>query len=375
VNAIRVLIIDDDPSLRQTLRSTLQDEEDWELDDRGFDGLDDALSRFRPDLLVLDLLEGGGVDGQATGNESFEEIRRKWFCPVVVYSAFPDRQEFSHSLVKVVTKGANTELEVRDRLRDFVPYAEMIQGVHRDFDARIREALRDSVETLSNQAETTGGGVRGVIVPRAVNRLVAARVDAKVSGGEKLQAWERFIVPPLGNHLLTADLLRLNRADGQVDEGDFRLVLTPSCDLVSRDNSQSVLVARCESLTKLGKVELIPGKNLTSKQKDSVRSIFTEGMVGHLLPIPEFRGHIPMMVANLGHLELIEWEQVELGPGEGDGSPVEGRFQRVASTDSPFREMAVWAYLRVTGRPGLPEIDINGWLENLLRQLAARVDT
>ena len=380
MKAMRVLIIDDDPPVRQTLCSTLEEDgQTWEVSDRDFDDLGYALSRFRPDLLVLDLLEGQSADQQPTGNEAFDEIRRTWFCPVVVYSAFPDQQAFNHPLVQTVSKGTGSEFKVLNHLKAFVRHAEMIRCVHGDFDARIREALRDSVEALSRQAEMTGSGDREVVVPRAVRRLVAARVDARVSGAGKLQAWERFIVPPLGNHLFTADLLRLNGGDGPFEEGDFRLVLTPTCDLVPGRNGEhdveQVVVARCEKITKLGKIDLESAQGLSGKQKESLRPGFTEGLIGHLLPIPAFRDHVPMMVANLGRLEILKGSQVEVATGDGSEPPMEGRFRRVASTDSPFREMVVWAYLRVIGRPGLPEIDVDSWLETLSAQLSERVES
>ena len=378
---MRVLIIDDKPPVRQILLDTLEEDgPEWEAIDQDFDGLGRALARFRPDLLVLDLVQGQGASGQPTGNEAFDEIRRRWFCSVVVYSAFPDEQDFEHPLVKTVTKGEGSEFRVLERLKGFVPHAEMIRCVHRDFDARIREALRDSVEALSRQAEeAAGSGDREVVVPRAVRRLVAARVDASVSGAGKLQAWERFIVPPLGNHLFTADLLKLKRNDGHCDEADFRLVLTPTCDLVPRRNGErdveQVVVARCERITKLGKIDLKAGQRLSSKYKERLRSAFTEGMIGHLLPIPGFRDHVPMMVANLGRLELLKGSEVEIATEDGSEPPPEGKFRRVASTDSPFREMVAWAYLRVIGRPGLPEIDVDAWLETLSGQLAGRVES
>lgn len=359
---MRVLIIDDDQDVRKELcRALNENEQHWEVDHRDFIGLSEALLRFRPDLLVLDLLGDQVVAEQVPGNKAFDEIRETWFCPVVVYSAYPQRQDFEHALVRTVEKGSDSELKVLQDLRDFVAHAEMIRSVHRDFDARIREALRDSVEALSMQTRNDVGGVQDEDVPRAVRRLVAARVDARDSGEGKLKAWERFIVPPLGDHLLTADLLKLRRSDARVDETDFRLVLTPSCDLVPRGTkpptAEHVLVACCERLERLGSVALKQGKKLNPKQKDRLQSIITEGMADKMLPIPEFQGKVPMMVANLGRLELLEW-------------PVDDKFERVASTDSPFREMVVWAYLRVTGRPGLPEIDVDGWLENLSGWLA-----
>ena len=78
-----------------------------------------------------------------------------------------------------------------------------------------------------------------------------------------------------------------------------------------------------------------------------------------------------MMVADLKRLELLEWDRVRLDPSGGTAAG-DGVFQRVASTDSPFREMVVWAYLRVTGRPGAPEIHVEEWLEDISRDFAAR---
>ena len=374
---MKVLIVDDDSSPRQTLRDTLEEHKQdcWEVEDQGFDGLSEALERFRPDMLVLDLVDDQDPDPQAAGNSSFKEIRDTWFCPVVVYSAFPDQQNFQHPLVTTVTKGANTDLEVRDHLRKFVAQAKGIQSVHEYFDAHIREALYDSFDALQTQVGTTG---HEEVRLRAVRRLVAARADAETLQAGKLRAWERFVVPPLGDHLLTADLLRRAGAEWNEEEA-YRLVLTPSCDLAARSggrpSADRILVACCERVNRLGKIEFRTGESLNSNQKSIVRSILTEGMVGHHIPIPEFRGNVPWMAANLKRLELLEWDQVDLQTGDGHESPEDSRFHRVASTDSPFREMVVWAYLRVTGRPGLPVIDIDDWLESISDHFAAGGDS
>ena len=372
---MRVLIIDDDSALRQALRGALEEEKGtWEVEDRGFDGLGETLARFRPDMIVLDLVEGQIPGEQDTGNTSFEQIREMWFCPVVVYSAFPGRQRFDHPLVDGIAKGANTEEKVRDRLKAYRREASMIRDVHRDFDARIRFALRDSVHALRVQLEETTDGSADSVLPRAVRRLVAARADAGASEQGRLRAWERYVVPPLGRHLLTADLLRQADADWTKEEA-FRLVLTPSCDLVpgrgELTDAEGILVARCEPLARLGRIEPTPGKSLTNTQKNGLRPILTEGMAGNHLAIPEFRGHVPLMVADLKRLELLERDRVRLEPSDGTAAG-DGVFRRVASTDSPFREMVVWAYLRVSGRPGVPEIHVEEWLEDISRHFKAR---
>lgn len=110
---LRVLVIDDDESVREGVRITLESaggkppEQEWEVHDTDFSGARDHLLRVRPDAVVLDLVDGEPPDAQPRGNARFEEIRAKWFCPVVVYSAFPDEQDFSHPLVHTVVKAAD----------------------------------------------------------------------------------------------------------------------------------------------------------------------------------------------------------------------------------------------------------------------------
>ena len=355
-----VHIVDDDVEVRQTLRSMLEEGEQWSVTEGAFAGLAEQLGDVRPDMVVLDLVDGADV---AAGNSSFDEIRSTWFCPVVVYSAFPDKQTFDHPLVGTVTKGSESDVEVVGRLNRFVPHATMIRSVHSDFDARIREALRDSVSAMRDQVGSTGTGVDASL-PRAVRRLVAARVDAGASQGDLLLAWERYIVPPLGDHLLTADLLRATDAN---DAGAFRIVLTPSCDLVSGQGigDQEVLVACCEPMQRLQKVQLKAGESLSKSKKDGLRSFLTEGLAGNLVPIPEFRGRVPLMVANLKRLELIDPSTIIMDGGERDGEQEDRTYVRVASTDSPFREAVVWAYVRTTGRPGLPKMDVDAWLSDI----------
>ena len=373
---MKVLIIDDDEQVRKTLRTELGENRDWQVEDRGFGGVDETLTRFRPDMMVLDIIEGEALgEGQDTGKTWFDRIRETWFCPVVVYSAFPDQWSFEqHPFVEKIEKGAGSDEQVQARLMRFAPTAEIIRTVHQDFDARVREALRDSVHALGGQiGALADGSAENSTLARAVRRVVAARVDAGAAGETKLHPWERYVIPPLGQHLLTADLLRRKDADW-TDANAFRLVLTPSCDLVPRGDSANfgrILVACCKRLDKLGNVELEHGKELSSSQKKKLRPLLTEGMAGSRVPIPEFREHVPLMAADLSSLELLDFGQVQLESADGASSGQDRLYRRVASTDSPFREMVGWAYLRVTGRPGTPEIDVERWLAAISAHLKA----
>lgn len=375
--ALRVLVIDDDERVRTALESELEEDDgpagdwvEWEVRGQGFADVRNALARFRPDMVVLDLVEGKIPNDSDSGNRSFEWIRDYWFCPVVIYTGFAARRTFKeHPQVVLVTKGRRSEEQVLAELWKFVPVARMVRSVHEDFDARIREALRDSVDALDRQISRNEEPWDDAL-SRAVRRQVAARIDLAASGGTELRAWERFVVPPLGDDLLTADLLRLRHAE-PTDAAAFRLVLTPSCDMVRSSGRTPkvgrVLVALCEPVAQLGEMELPLGEPLTKRQRKSLRSTLPHGVVGEHVVIPEFRGHVPLMVANLKRLELVEWDRIDLHRGVGGANGAE--LVCVASTDSPFREMVVWAYLGVAGRPGVPDTDIKRWVEEISNHL------
>ena len=54
---------------------------------------------------------------------------------------------------------------------------------------------------------------------------------------------------------------------------------------------------------------------------------------------------------------------------DADGSDVD--YVRVASVDSPFREMVAWAYMQVAARPGLPERNWDAWADEVFQAVSA----
>ena len=143
----------------------------------------------------------------------------------------------------------------------------------------------------------------------------------------------------------------------------FRVVLTPSCDLVRTDSRKpkvsQVLVAKCCSMKEgLDHTSLRSIKG--SKLKDRLSSMMlTSGYLEALIPFPCLRGKIPTMAANLRELELIDIQNI------GSDKP----FLRIASVDSPFRELISWAYLQTACRPGLPDRNFAEWCQEIIKNL------
>ena len=162
------------------------------------------------------------------------------------------------------------------------------------------------------------------------------------------------MIPPLEDNLLTGDILFVHGGDRNTPES-FRLLLSPSCDLVVRSNGKSkidwALVAKCEPLQKYVNSVKATAKIHSGDLAKRLPGFLSQPHVGGCVPLPA----------------LIE----DIGPREENDQ----KYLRLASIDSPFREYIVWAFLTVTGRPGIPERDLNEWAQEIISDLDRDRDT
>ena len=194
-------------------------------------------------------------------------------------------------------------------------------------------------------------------VTRSGRRRLAAMMDTPLSG--ELASWEQYIYPPVSqDDVLLADVLMTKDADKDQPES-FLVVLTPSCDMVRvggrKPKVNRVLVAKCCSMPDAQNLIGLGGSEDIEKIRNPMLS---QGYSQTIIPFPKLEGVIPTMAANLRDLELIEIEKI--GVGE------EFEYRRIASCDSPFRELVAWAYMQNAARPGLPVRDVNTWAKEII---------
>ena len=367
---LRIMLIDDDPESVLDVAQLL---------DENFVGLQkctinfeegkESIRSFRPDIIVLDIWKGSIRDSEPEGSTIFATIWAEQFCPIIVYSA--DSEEVdrvnrnNHPLVTGVTKGSDSDVRVLETVRNFEPYIAAVkegeENIRIAFFRTMRDVAPDAFRHYEHQEQ------RSDSILRASRRRVAALMDEPLSEDGDLAPWEQYLCPPVSKDLQLGDVIKISK--GSSDDPDaFRLVLTPSCDLVSSTGRppkvKEVLVAKCCSI-KDGLQRI--GINRNFKQELSKHPIFTQGYSGPIVLLPSLRGRIPAMAANLRNLELVPVGKII--PGE------YAEYYIVASIDSPFRELVSWAYLQISCRPGLPDRNIQGWrqevvdaTENLMRK-------
>ena len=172
-----------------------------------------------------------------------------------------------------------------------------------------------------------------------------------------MAAWEMYVCPPLTDDVLTGDILRCRYGD-RSDAAQFRLVLSPSCDMARHQGGPPkvarILVARCAAIDRARSevLEMSPGK-----LRERLPKVLNQGYFDGMLPLPELPESLPTMMADFKDLELVAFEDLDTETG---------KFVRVASVDSPFRELVAWAYGRIATRPGLPDRDTTAWAAEII---------
>lgn len=363
---LKLLFVDDEAEVVAPVMASMPD--DCQCEVLGFEDAVERLFDLAPDIVVLDLLDGGASsDPGEAGYEAYKRVWDQRFCPILVYSAQPDLLSDkipSHPFIRYVKKGSTSIDELKAGVEAFRPHVDGVQQTERRIRTEISTALRDvsqgAFENYGSDDER-----RDAIV-RSAQRRLAALMDDLSRHGEKLQGWEQFICPPIGTDLCLGDVIR--KSDGSSKEPhDFHVVLTPSCDLVTSGGRQprvsNVLVASCETLAEVLERSSLKGLKPSKLKGRIIGTMLSPGFFSEFLPIPSLQGRIPTMAANFKRLHLIPVSHVTSESPE---------YERVASIDSPFRELVSWAYLQTSCRPGLPDRDFDRWRDEIVADLAAK---
>ena len=348
------------------------------------DAQEEARKSF-PDLLVLDLMDGGPEDdatGKA-GNAVFQGMLSQAFCPVIVYSANPallDNTMGTSPLIALVQKGSGAHGRVKDAAARLRPAVEAVTTVRREVRTALEDSLKQFIPRFVGEASdvTVKGDAKTYVY--LARRRVAAMLDEMTPDGRTLQVWEQYLYPALGAFPLLGDLLCAEKNDA-TDPSAYRLVLTPSCDMDvdasagRKPKVATILVAKCAGVANAVAREFrAPNSNkLAEKTARRLNDAMTEGLGESSILLPGIPGVFPDMCADLKALELLDYSA--------DGKSISGRsagkvvsFRRIASVNSPFREQVSWNYQRIACRPGMPDRDIAKWAEAVAKQLQTQAE-
>lgn len=351
---MKLLLVDDERASVESLIDLVKEDSQKEiLYVENFREVEEKIKSFRPDVVILDIIDVNSKDRRNEGSESLRFIWKEYFCPVIVYSAVAEEikdeeNEYSnHPLIHYVKKGSRSDEKVMEKLTEIEPHI----GILREVEKYVYETFSSVMKRVAPYAfnEYSDEDKQTDVMKRAARRRLAARMDELSSENHKLAPWEQYLFPPINDKILLGDILKKRDCEDD-DPSAFRIVLTPSCDLVNQ-KTEKVLFGQCCSIDE-GLKEAFGVKEVNKKIKQKIRRFLSGGHSEGIIPLPELKGLIPSMAANLRKLELVAVDEI-------------ADYERIASLDSPFREMVSWAYMQIAGRPGLPERDFDAWCKEV----------
>ena len=371
---MKLLFVEDEPaSVAQVKKKVEEEHPDIECEVKGFGEAPEWIAKNSPDIVSLDLVLDDSGDKAIEGQKTYDFIWKERFCPIIVYSAQPelDAEKRADPFVKSIKKGRGSPQKFAAAINELRPHAEAI----REVEAKVRREFAVALKVVAPYAfevfpDAKQRKQRDDAILRCGRRRLAALMDDLARHGveECLASWEQYLCPPVSDNVQLGDILQAK--DGPVgNPGSFSIVLTPSCDLVSSGNRKpkvrNVLVAACrsmkEGLAGVGmplKIETIrDAVALEDFRNQLKRTILTQGYHQKIIPLPRLEGRIPTMAVDLRALVLIPIEQIGLQGTD---------YVRIASLDSPFRELVSWAYLQIACRPGLPDRDSDSWCDEIV---------
>lgn len=370
---MKLILIEDDPNIVKILKKAIEEKNlaTEELVVAEFVEAEEKIRSVRPDIVILDIFRGNFTEHEAEGSKALDFIWNEHFCPVIVYSAMPEevKNDYeNHPFVHYVKKGVASTEAVMEKLEGIKPYVDSLKKVeryvHKTFSSVMKEIAPYAFRVHGKNDPRVATAIR-----QAARRRLAAQMNELLGDDEKLAPWEQYIFPPISEEIRLGDILR-KKADtlDDLDPNAFRLVLTPSCDLETGGGNREpkvgrALVSRCcpewEGLKQALNIEKKSPKN-----REKIESLLNAGHSNGIILLPELKGLIPSMATSLRKLDLVPTGEIG-----NSGSSEEIEYERIASLDSPFREMVSWAYIQIAGRPGLPERDTEAWVNEIPDEL------
>ena len=376
---MKLLFVEDDSEAIEPLIELLEEEKLVEQKHlvKNFNKAIKRIKDIRPDVVILDIVEGDLPSGEKEGLGSLEFIWNEHFCPVIVYSAVAEAIEHkNHHFIHYIEKGSGSPEKVLEKLKEIEPHINTLRSVEKHLYETFSSVLK---EVAPYAVATYEGNLLEDALKRATKRRLAAQMDEPSNEKDELLApWEQYIFPPISEEFRLGDVLK-EKAGDYDDPEAFRIVLTPSCDLERHNGKRkvkNVLVGRCCTMKKgieksaINLVKTPTKKKERENNKKKMENLLSQGHLNGIIPLPTLKDLIPLMAANLRDLELVPADEI----GTSD-SPDTVEYIRVASLDSPFREIVSWAYIQIAGRPGLPNRDFDKWIEEVLEKYAQKAET
>ena len=361
---IRILHIDDDKEIRDTICKVLTDEEiggykvaNVESADFG-EGIE-KLKNNDFDVVILDLCEGAlDPKSEKAGENLLKEIQAYCFVPIIFFTGLTEYVlDKETDLIRVVNKNKGIE-ELQNSIDRVLKT--MFVDLRKRVDSFTREAVRtffwdfihpeyDNLVGIKDEVSLGYLLLRNLANSLSKDRIKELLGDEKIIPG-KAHAMEMYLYPLAkeGDFELGQILIK---------EKEYFLILTPSCDLVPRGNkgpkADFVLLVKLSPLERSEEYKKYKSDPSSKSAEKGLKRLLESRKADQFFFLPQ-TPFVPHLLADFQKKTVVPFS--ELG----------NLYRKVACLDSPFAESVLARFVRYYNRVGTPDLDSDAIISSLI---------
>lgn len=344
---MKVLFIEDQESDIQGIKDYCEEKE-YFYQHNNFETGISFIEEYDPDILILDLKNN--VSNDYDGSEILDKAWEHHFRPTCVFSgqitdSTVELEKYHSPLVAFIDKG--DEKPVIEFIDKIEPYANCIRKVRIETNVAMRKSF-DFFDLAMKD---------GIVDPYIVSALCGNRMKAYFDNEMETKdfpIWSQYIYPTINECFSTGDIIAVkNASPTSAIQKRFFVILSQSCD-ISHSKISNVLVAKCYDIKTFLRKRFIKDDEYEMRSRDEVKTILNTGFYNEFFPLPGIDSVIPDIAVNLKELKVVSLAQLK------------SDYKKITSLSSPYRERLIWAYMQTACRPGVPDLDVEGWCDYLL---------
>lgn len=359
---IKILTIEDYDELRDQIIEFFEGSEieSNQIKIEGAESFDLGIEKIKEndyDIVILDLCKGkpSEENKDRPGFDVLQSIRKNTFCPVIFYTGIGHSiRDVESTIVGVVSKSEGLE-KLYEKIEGIIKsnIGLLKQKIHKHINDSLRDFFWESVHENKGVFSKIEGDISlgYLMLRRIANSLSKENIkvllnDSKVDS-EKAHPMEYYIYPVEPVEYNAAEILNI--------EGQYYVILTPSCDFIEADTrkrkAEKVLLAAAKSLENIDQFKKYLNGQGKTNTNDLLRVIESrQSDRFFFLPETPFLSH--SLVIDFQDKDIVSYEELS-------------KFKRVARLDSPFAESMLSSFIRYYNRVGSPDIDSAFMLENI----------
>ncbi|GHV37633.1 hypothetical protein AGMMS49546_06040 [Spirochaetia bacterium] len=347
---MNILLVDDDDNIYRKVSNGYKNDPGVNIIPcNDFQEISKKQTLYKLDLIILDLNNGNpALNDTEAGDKILKNIYSHYFLPIIIFSAWADDYDNPYKdnyFVRNIKKGQGELRELKKVIKEYRDFIGKQNSITDKINLHISEIYRETYNNMVQNNRSRKLTSKAEVFTHLIQRRLAASFDSNIES-DSIKPWEIYLYPPLGNQLLAGDILKKKKANKEMPSS-YKVILSPSCDLqsdVGRKHIENVIVAN-----------FVPINEAVPKKTDISRKLLTTSSPERYIVFYELINIIPHMACDLKSIEIIKFDSIGKGKD----------FERVLSIDSPFRESLIWSFLQVNGRPGLPDRDIDIWINDI----------